>query len=108
LVHDVFGRDTLITCLQTLVFGPELARGALQVPPICRRPTTIPTSTPSRGRSSTRFATARPRRRGLARYYGTSTPHAVPYLLSEVWRWTDDTPLVRGLKEPALRASSLD
>ena len=27
----VFGRDTLITCLQTLVFGPELARGALQV-----------------------------------------------------------------------------
>ena len=24
-------------------------------------------------------------------------------LLSEVWRWTDDTPLVRGLKEPAMR-----
>ena len=26
----VFGRDTLITCLQTLLFGPELARGALR------------------------------------------------------------------------------
>ena len=27
----VFGRDTVITCLQTLVFGPELARTALEV-----------------------------------------------------------------------------
>ena len=27
----VFGRDTLITCLQTLMFGPELARSALDV-----------------------------------------------------------------------------
>ena len=27
----VFGRDTLITSLQTLLFGPELARGALEV-----------------------------------------------------------------------------
>ena len=26
----VFGRDTLVTCLQTLVFGPELARSALR------------------------------------------------------------------------------
>ena len=27
----VFGRDTIITCLQTLLFGPELARTALEV-----------------------------------------------------------------------------
>ena len=27
----VFGRDTLITCLQTLLFGPELAHSALEV-----------------------------------------------------------------------------
>ena len=26
----VFGRDTIITCLQTLLFGPELARSALE------------------------------------------------------------------------------
>ena len=26
----IFGRDTLITCLQTMLFGPELARGALR------------------------------------------------------------------------------
>ena len=28
----VFGRDTLITCLQTLLFGPELCRSALRSP----------------------------------------------------------------------------
>src|SRR5919198_5191269 len=28
---SVFGRDTIITCLQTLLFGPELARTALEV-----------------------------------------------------------------------------
>ena len=27
----VFGRDTIITCIQTLLFGPELARNALEV-----------------------------------------------------------------------------
>src|SRR5262249_34519535 len=27
----VFGRDTVITCLQTMLFGPELSRGALRV-----------------------------------------------------------------------------
>ena len=27
----VFGRDTIITCLQTLLFGPELASSALRV-----------------------------------------------------------------------------
>ena len=49
-------------------------------------------STPSRGRSSTRCATARRRRRGSPRYYGTvdATPLYL-VLLSEVWRWTDDT-----------------
>ena len=27
----VFGRDTLITCLQSMIFGPELSRAALRV-----------------------------------------------------------------------------
>ena len=53
----VFGRDTLITCLQTLIFGPELARTALRrARRRCRRPRTTRRSTPSRGRSSTRCA----------------------------------------------------
>jgi hypothetical protein len=30
----VFGRDTIITCLQTLIFGPELARTALDCIPV--------------------------------------------------------------------------
>jgi glycogen debranching enzyme len=59
----VFGRDTIITCLQTLLFGPELAahraRGA-------RRPAgeggRSDRATPSRARSCTRCATARPAR----------------------------------------------
>ena len=60
----VFGRDTLITCLQTLLFGPELARAALRCSPSSRRPRTTPRSTPSRARSSTRCAAARRRRTG--------------------------------------------
>ena len=39
------------------------------------------------------------------RYYGTvdATPLYL-VLLSEVWRWTDDTALVRRLRDPALAA----
>ena len=61
----VFGRDTLITSLQTLVFGPELALGALrslaalQADRRRRR-----RSTPSPARSFTSCAAARPRRPG--------------------------------------------
>ena len=38
----VFGRDTLITCLQTLIFGPELAGRALEALAGCRRARTTP------------------------------------------------------------------
>ena len=102
----VFGRDTLITCLQTLIFGPELAQNALtalaDAPGDAR---TIRSSTPSRARSSTRSAPARPRPTWFPRYYGTvdATPLFL-VLLSELWRWTDDAAFVRTLREPALRA----
>ena len=90
----VFGRDTMITCLQTLLFGPELARTALEVLAELQARDDNPTSTPSRARSSTSCAPARPRRTGSARYYGTvdATPLFL-VLLSEVWRWTDDAAL---------------
>ena len=59
----VFGRDTIITCLQTLLFGPELARdgarSARRAPGDAR---TTRRSTPSRARSSTRCGTGRRRR----------------------------------------------
>ena len=89
----VFGRDTLITCLQTLLFGPELARSALAR---ARRAAgdarTTRRSTPSPGRSSTRCATAR-RRETLVRRATTAPStrrRSTSILLSEVWRWTDD------------------
>ena len=60
----VFGRDTLITCLQTLLFGPELARSALEVLAKLQATEDDPRWTPSPARSSTRSGTARPRRAG--------------------------------------------
>ena len=101
----VFGRDTIITCLQTLLFGPELARSALQVlaelqaaeddPSIDAEPGKIVHEV-RRGKAATNW---------FERYYGTvdATPLYL-ILLSEVWRWTDDAALVRHFKEPALRA----
>src|SRR5918911_324258 len=101
----VFGRDTLITCLQTLLFGPELAHTALSVlaelqateddPSVDAEPGKIVHEV-RRGKAATSWFSA---------YYGTvdATPLWL-VLLSEVWRWTDDAALVRDLKQPALRA----
>ena len=101
----VFGRDTLITCLQTLLFGPDLARSALEVlaglqaaeddPSIDAEPGKIVHET-RRGKAAKNWFPA---------YYGTidATPLYL-ILLSEVWRWTDDAALVRHFKDPALRA----
>jgi glycogen debranching enzyme len=103
----VFGRDTLITCLQTLMFGPELARSALEVlaglqatednPAIDAEPGKIVHEV-RRGKAATNW---------FGTYYGTidATPLYL-ILLSEVWRWTDDAALVRHFREPALRALS--
>ena len=101
----VFGRDTLITCLQTLIFGPELAQNALTALASSRPPRTIRPWTPSRGRSSTRSGTGKAATTWFPRYYGTAD--ATPLflvLLSELWRWTDDAAFVRELREPAMRA----
>ena len=77
----VFGRDTLITSLQTMLLGPELAtaspRRARGAPGAAR---TIRRSTPSRARSCTSSGAAGPPRPGSARYYGTVD--ATPLFLS--------------------------
>src|SRR5437016_3421631 len=101
----VFGRDTLITCLQTLVFGPELARGALQVLAELQATEDDPEIDAEPGKIVHEVRHGKAAKTWFARYYGTldATPLYL-ILLSEVWRWTDDTPLVRNLKEPALRA----
>ena len=106
----VFGRDTLITCLQTLLFGPELARSALD------RARRAPgdrgrsrRSTPSRERSSTRCGRGKAATTWFPRYYGTvdATPLFL-VLLSEVWRWTDDAAFVRSAARAGAARARVD
>src|SRR5881409_3615617 len=101
----VFGRDTIITCLQTLVFGPELARTALEVLAELQAKEDDPTTDAEPGKIVHEVRHGKAARRWHERYYGTAD--ATPLyliLLSEVWRWTDDAALMRDLKEPALKA----
>jgi glycogen debranching enzyme len=101
----VFGRDTIITCLQTLLFGPELARTALEVLAQLQAREDEPTIDAEPGKIVHEVRHGKAARAWFPAYYGTvdATPLYL-VLLSEVWRWTGDAALVRSLKEPALRA----
>lgn len=101
----VFGRDTVITCLQTLLFGPELARNALRVLAELQASEDDPLIDAEPGKIVHEVRHGKGAKAWFSRYYGTvdATPLFL-VLLSEVWRWTDDAALVRDLKEPALRA----
>ena len=101
----VFGRDTLITCLQTLLFGPELAQNALAVLAELQAREDDPESDAEPGKIVHEVRHGKSAEAWFPRYYGTvdATPLYL-VLLSEVWRWTDDAGLVRDLREPALRA----
>ncbi|MBA3366885.1 MAG: amylo-alpha-1,6-glucosidase [Actinobacteria bacterium] len=101
----VFGRDTIITCLQTLLFGPELARGALEFLAELQAVEDEPDIDAEPGKIVHEVRHGKAARNWFPRYYGTvdATPLWL-ILLSEVWRWTDDAALVRTLKEPAMRA----
>jgi glycogen debranching enzyme len=101
----VFGRDTLITCLQTLLFGPELARNALVALAELQATEDDPESDAEPGKIVHEVRTGKAALSWFPRYYGTvdATPLFL-ILLSEVWRWTDDAAFVRSLREPALRA----
>jgi glycogen debranching enzyme len=101
----VFGRDTIITCLQTLLFGTELARSALDVLAELQATEDDASMDAEPGKIVHEVRHGKAAKHWFARYYGTvdATPLYL-VLLSETWRWTDDVSLVRGLKEPALRA----
>ncbi len=101
----VFGRDTLITCLQTLLFGPELARTALEVLADLQAREDNPDLDAEPGKIVHEVRHGKAARTWFERYYGTvdATPLYL-VLLSEVWRWTDDIALVRNLKDPAQAA----
>jgi len=101
----VFGRDTLITCLQTLLFGPELARTALEVLAELQARDDNPDVDGEPGKIVHELRSGKAAEKWFRTYYGTAD--ATPLylvLLSEVWRWTDDSSFVRSLKESALAA----
>jgi glycogen debranching enzyme len=101
----VFGRDTLITCLQTLLFGPELARSALEVLSNLQAHEDVAELDAEPGKIVHEVRHGKAAKRWFHAYYGTvdATPLYL-ILLSEVWRWTDDAALVRSFKEPARKA----
>ena len=101
----VFGRDTLITSLQTLIFGPELAIGALEVLAELQALEDDPETDAEPGKIVHEVRHGKAAKVWFHRYYGTvdATPLYL-VLLSEVWRWTGDATLAERLREPALRA----
>jgi glycogen debranching enzyme len=101
----VFGRDTIITCLQTLLFGPDLAQNALAVLAELQATEDDPSIDAEPGKIVHEVRQGKGADAWFPRYYGTvdATPLYL-ILLSEVWRWTDDAGLVRDLREPAMRA----
>src|SRR6266542_3001686 len=101
----VFGRDTIITCLQTLLFGPELARTALEVLAELQAKEDNPAIDAEPGKIVHEVRHGKAARTWFERYYGTvdATPLYL-ILLAQVHRWTDDAAFVRGLREPAMKA----
>lgn len=101
----VFGRDTAITSLQTLLLGPELASGALDVLAQLQATDDDASIDSEPGKIVHEVRNGRAADTWFARYYGSvdSTPLFL-VLLAETFRWTDDTALVTRLKEPAMRA----
>jgi glycogen debranching enzyme len=101
----VFGRDTIVSSLQTFLFGPELAASTLRVLAATQATADDPERDAEPGKIIHEM------RRGKAalawpdRYYGTvdATPLFL-VLLSELWRWTDDPALALELEQPARRA----
>jgi glycogen debranching enzyme len=101
----VFGRDTVVTCLQTLLFGPDLARNALTVLAELQAKEDDPEIDAEPGKIVHEVRHGRGALAWFPQYYGTAD--ATPLflvLLSEVWRWTDDHPFVLALHEAAVNA----
>jgi glycogen debranching enzyme len=101
----LFGRDTIVTCLQTLILGPELARTALRVLAELQADRDDPSIDAEPGKIVHEVRRGKAARAWFPRYYGSidATPLYL-VLLSELWRWTGDMMLIRELREPAMRA----
>ncbi len=101
----VFGRDTIITCLQTLLFGPDLAQNALNVLAELQAKEDDPSMDAEPGKIVHEVRHGKAAANWFHLYYGTldATPLYL-ILLSEVWNWTDDAILARSLRGPAQKA----
>jgi glycogen debranching enzyme len=101
----VFGRDTAITSLQTLVLGPEIAVGALEALAELQAREEDPSIDAEPGKIVHETREGRCAEMWFPRYYGSvdSTPLFL-VLLAETWRWTDDASLARRLRGPAMAA----
>jgi glycogen debranching enzyme len=102
----IFGRDTLITCMQTLVLGQDLARTALLSLGQLQAMSDDPERDAEPGKILHELRVGKVAAVGNSMpYYGSvdSTPLYL-MLAAEVWRWTRDTELMRQL-EPVLRAA---
>jgi glycogen debranching enzyme len=101
----VFGRDSEITSLQTLLLGPEVAIGALDALAEIQALEEDPEVDAEPGKIVHEVRHGRAAQFWFPRYYGSidATPLFL-VLLVETWRWTDDAVLARRLREPATRA----
>ena len=101
----VFGRDTLISSLQTLVFGPELAASTLRALAATQAAEDDPERDAEPGKIIHEMRRGKAALAWTDRYYGTvdATPLFL-ILLSELWRWTDDPALALELEPHARRA----
>ncbi len=103
----VFGRDTLITCLQTQTFGPALSESALRVLAATQAVDDDAKRDAEPGKIIHEFRSGKAAVVGFTsdRYYGTvdATPLFL-ILLSELWRWTGDARLACELEGAARNA----
>jgi glycogen debranching enzyme len=101
----VFGRDTIITSLQSMLLGPELALAALDALAELQARDEDPSIDAEPGKIIHELRRGRAAETWFRSYYGTvdATPLYL-VLLSEVWRWTGDDGPVERLKPSALAA----
>ena len=101
----VFGRDTLITSLQTMLLGPELAIASLEELTVLQAREDDASIDAEPGKILHELRRGRAAQTWFGTYYGTldATPLFL-ILLSETWRWTADDELVERLRGPALAA----
>src|SRR5581483_6613019 len=101
----VFGRDTIISSLQTLLLGPELATTTLRVLAATQATADDPERDAEPGKIIHEIRRGKAALAWADRYYGTAD--ATPLflvLLSELWRWTNDPTLPLLLEDNARRA----